>query len=267
MQELPPIFATFQNGRHTGVVSVYDTTPVPTYPYNESRSPSSYSMIAPHRFYQQNPTPTFIAADRPPYIPLAPVTLISATPTPRRDHDERILYRGEAWLTGEDIFCLYHPMPIPVIVFGAANRQSSDESAVALPTTADCQLEIMTADRHALRFWERRWTPEYIARDLHDEARPVVGPTFGEARPVCRPSPTVKLPKFVADLVIADAVGKGAQCPITLEPLTVLTATVTPCGHVFDAAALARWVSAPATTPTNTCPYCKNSLTSSYPLP
>lgn len=280
MQELPPIFATFQHSRYAGIVSIYDATPVPYYRYddrisNAASSYSSYFMIAPHRFFQQDPTPTFLATDRPIHIPIAPVTLIAATHSHHgrsASNHRQELYRGASWLTGENIYCVYHPLPIPIVTWG------DDDEHISLPTSADCQLEIIMADRAALRFWERRWTPEYIARDLHDEARPAAVVAL---RPTIKlPGPTVKLPTFVADLIVADAVAKGAMCPITMEPLTVETATVTPCYHVFDRQALRRWVTtATAGGPTVTtataggptaaggpttpgvCPTCKSPLT------
>jgi hypothetical protein len=63
-------------------------------------------------------------------------------------------------------------------------------------------------------------------------------------------------PRFVTDLIVADAVGRGATCPITMEPLVVDSARVTPCFHVFDATALAAWLAAG----NETCPVCKGEV-------
>lgn len=63
------------------------------------------------------------------------------------------------------------------------------------------------------------------------------------------------LPPHVAALVIRDAVASGNLCPITMEPLHPETATVTPCGHVFQAAALHRWLRT-----NSTCPECREAI-------
>ena len=63
------------------------------------------------------------------------------------------------------------------------------------------------------------------------------------------------LPPHVAALVIRDAVASGNLCPITMEPLNPETATVTPCGHVFQAAALHRWLRT-----SSTCPECREAI-------
>jgi len=63
------------------------------------------------------------------------------------------------------------------------------------------------------------------------------------------------LPPHVAALVIRDAVASGNLCPITMESLHPETATVTPCGHVFQAAALHRWLRT-----NSTCPECREAI-------
>ena len=64
------------------------------------------------------------------------------------------------------------------------------------------------------------------------------------------------LPKFVADLLIRDAVARNATCPITMEPIQVATATATPCFHVFNADALAAW----SASGHSTCPECRSYI-------
>lgn len=69
------------------------------------------------------------------------------------------------------------------------------------------------------------------------------------------PRTPAPLPKHVADLVIRDAEARGATCPITMEPIKAADATVTSCGHVFQAAALKHWLSTNAT-----CPECRQCV-------
>jgi hypothetical protein len=61
------------------------------------------------------------------------------------------------------------------------------------------------------------------------------------------------LPKHIADLVLRDAEARGAICPISMEPIKAADASVTSCGHVFQAAAIRNWLTAGH----NTCPECR----------
>jgi SUMO ligase MMS21 Smc5/6 complex component len=58
----------------------------------------------------------------------------------------------------------------------------------------------------------------------------------------------------VADALIAASVAAEATCPITMEPITAATAAVTSCFHVFEANAIAIWL-----TDHQTCPTCKQA--------
>jgi len=75
--------------------------------------------------------------------------------------------------------------------------------------------------------------------------------------PVPVPATVPTLPKHVAELVARDAEARGATCPITMEPIKAADATVTSCGHVFQAAALKHWL-----TDHSTCPECRQNVTS-----
>ena len=88
-----------------------------------------------------------------------------------------------------------------------------------------------------------------------------------EAYPVMEPQPTVepqptappatnKLPPHVAATMIAAATAAHATCPITLDTIDATDATVTPCGHVFTATALRRWLES-----RRHCPECRHPLT------
>lgn len=65
-------------------------------------------------------------------------------------------------------------------------------------------------------------------------------------------TPLPPLPPHVADLLLRQAIANGATCPITMEPIQAATATTTPCGHVFNTAALRRWLRTH-----DTCPECR----------
>jgi hypothetical protein len=71
-----------------------------------------------------------------------------------------------------------------------------------------------------------------------------------------RPANTPPVPKRVAVLLKNDAVAKGESCPISLTPFEECEAmAVTPCYHLFEAAALECWLR------TRTmCPVCKQHV-------
>ena len=60
------------------------------------------------------------------------------------------------------------------------------------------------------------------------------------------------LPQHVANIVLADAISKNEICPISSEPITKETGTVTSCGHVFCKDSIDHWLSIK-----NECPVCK----------
>ena len=62
----------------------------------------------------------------------------------------------------------------------------------------------------------------------------------------------------VTRLAILGAEASGAICPITTEPIRAATATMTPCGHIFDREALALWTATAATA--TVCPECRAPL-------
>lgn len=64
------------------------------------------------------------------------------------------------------------------------------------------------------------------------------------------PNPHI-IPRRIAWIIAEDSSKKDDTCPITLEPISPITAAVTSCYHVFDASAIASW------TETNSkCPVC-----------
>jgi hypothetical protein len=60
------------------------------------------------------------------------------------------------------------------------------------------------------------------------------------------------LPTRIAWIIAEDASKKGETCPISLDAISPITASVTSCYHVFDSNALATWLRTK-----NTCPMCK----------
>lgn len=73
--------------------------------------------------------------------------------------------------------------------------------------------------------------------------------------PVAVPSNNRKgLPQHVANIVLADAISKNEICPISSEPITKETGTVTSCGHVFCKDSIDQWLSIK-----NECPVCKQT--------
>ena len=67
-----------------------------------------------------------------------------------------------------------------------------------------------------------------------------------------RSRPTI--PKFVADLILRNAVAEGARCPITMDPIEETDVfTVTTCYHAFNAEALTQWLREHTTCPECNC--------------
>jgi len=108
-------------------------------------------------------------------------------------------------------------------------------------------------DMHAFEAWMRNpvegtpWDALVI---------PVLRPPRAE-KPRPKPAAAVPPPNSnrITALALLGAEASGAICPITTEPIRAATATMTPCGHVFDRAALASWA---ATNPV--CPECRAPL-------
>ena len=67
--------------------------------------------------------------------------------------------------------------------------------------------------------------------------------------------PSNSFPKHLVTPVLEHAEATKKICPITMEPIQKATATVTSCGHIFQTAALARWMQTKTT-----CPECRHRL-------
>jgi len=100
---------------------------------------------------------------------------------------------------------------------------------------------------------------------LNDVLRPALVMEFSYT-PIPVPQPAaaaaaaaaVKTATFPAHLigpVLAHAAATKALCPITMEPIQAATATVTSCGHIFQTAALDKWLRS-----RRECPECRAGL-------
>ena len=272
---LPSVFAVIVvHDNHTGSALVYESVRVSDRLYR----------IVPRSFYQQDVTPTFTMANRPMGRAWPEITLMVG-------EGGTVLYNGEWWATGTSVYTVYHPLPIPALGFSDGLMRAAwpqTDNCLELMRGNQWSLQFWERRWNPAVIYEDLQRPPRDSvgagvggsRPLDGGSRPLVtGNTVNEqtvasnavttmvqprqqtvAPPVSSlPQPrqqTVPPPKFVADLIVADAVGRGATCPITMEPLTVESARVTPCFHVFDATALAAWLAAG----NESCPVCKGGL-------
>jgi Ring finger domain len=185
-----------------------------------------------------------------------------------RDRDRSSIYRGHWRFSGYTVFSMYCATPIPILVF----TDGGGNDAIQWPAPNGNRIAVAEGDRTIIRVWAQRWDPEFWSRTIEDAyaaraaRRGVTGRAAasggggGGAAPA-PPAAAVSspVPKFVADLIIADAIAKGTTCPITMEPLKADKVTVTSCYHVFDTEALNSWA-ASQDTATTVCPQCRKSL-------
>jgi hypothetical protein len=82
-----------------------------------------------------------------------------------------------------------------------------------------------------------------IRHEVPVPSAPPVEPTAEQHQP---------LPRHVATMVLERSVATGATCPISMEPIQAVGVSVTGCGHVFQTAALRRWMA-----DRDTCPECR----------
>jgi hypothetical protein len=78
---------------------------------------------------------------------------------------------------------------------------------------------------------------------------PAAPPTVPPAVPSVAIEP---IPKRIAWLIAEDAAKQEEKCPITMEPISPITASVTSCFHTFDSEAIATWL-----VNHTTCPQCR----------
>ena len=179
------------------------------------------------------------------------------------------IYRGHWRYSGYTAFSMYCATPIPIIVLTA----DSADHPIEWPTPYYNRATAFAGDRTMVRVWAHRWNPAVWENALEDayesRRRPAArgggGSGGGAAPATASSSPSAlatataqSLPKFVTDLIIADAVAKGATCAITMEPIRTNNATVTSCYHIFDTIALTAWAASQETS--TICPQCRKGL-------
>jgi hypothetical protein len=214
MMTLPPLFAVLSHGGSAIILECV-------------RDRDQY-RIRGRRLFQQEALPSFLIQERDPGPVITDISLVIDSVAAAR------LYYGDCRATGAAIYTVYHPIPIPVLSFVDRLRQGTWPAD-------DNVLEFMAGNRIALEFWYRRWDPRSIWDDLRTgggarSSREAVSESTNSTS-------SSSVPKFVTDLVIADAVARGATCPITMEVIDADSARVTPCFHVFEATAIAAWTS------------------------
>lgn len=164
--------------------------------------------------------------------------------TPHR-HSEMMSWR----FTGAAVHLMTSPTPIPVL-----------EVDIDLPCCDNNHVRLVPARRRDADIWWDHWVraPESlidrlnrgaaetdsedereVRRRRRREARQASG---GAAAATVTPPPAAPIPKFVADALIRDAVGRAATCPITMDPLVAETTAVTTCFHLFERDAIAVWL-------------------------
>lgn len=261
-------------------VSIYQATLIRDGPDRWGESPSIY-LVAPYRIYhgtqdRQYPDDTYVSSGRrPPSWPrndvmlLADATASAAATTGETEIHRRVIYQGPWEQSGFTVFSMYCGSSIPVLDF--TTGATGPGPGPAWPPAYFNRLPLTPITQNQLRFWSHRWDP-----DTWPETRgsgPGSGPgsshrAMSGGGGGAAPSPpattvpiTTILPLFVAELVIQDAHHRGLTCPITLEPISPTQRTplaVTPCYHVFTAAALESWFSVGDPS----CPVCKSRVLS-----
>lgn len=192
-----------------------------------------------------------------------------------------VFFQGRWRSTDRALASMYCATLIPILQF-------TDGSHRAPWPRPDTTLSILRGSPEVLRAWEERWEPDTwnaeIARQFTDEPEPEPVPVLipaiggGGARPTISPPPptvsrpegtnssslpssrhdsTGRLPPFVLEALVRDAISRHTTCPITMEPLTTPSqVAVTNCYHLFDATALATWRASGE----DKCPTCRAAL-------
>jgi len=83
-------------------------------------------------------------------------------------------------------------------------------------------------------------------------SRAVTIPTAPRPAAESRSQRRTPFPSHLVAAVLAHAASTATLCPITMEPVTPDTATVTSCGHIFQSTAIVQWL-----TDHDTCPECR----------
>jgi len=115
---------------------------------------------------------------------------------------------------------VYGDTKIPVIYADKKYPASYYDNSIVLHTLSDAPLLITTP------LWNL--APTYVPAPA-----PVPAPTVPSKHPS-----SVKVPLFAAQLLISDAVKREEVCPITYNTITLESASITNCFHIFDTEAI-----------------------------
>lgn len=169
-----------------------------------------------------------------PWIPVAAIPIVTETDISQFDawsiNPEANDHIPTTWESAA-VPLLHYDTDIAPRFFPSYNQD--DEAATAL---VDIRQEVSVPSAPPLEEW---------GQNLSVELRgPPVEPTAEQ------------LPRHVATIVLEQAIATGATCPISMEPIQRLGASVTGCGHVFQTTALRRWMA-----DRGTCPECRTPTT------
>jgi hypothetical protein len=187
--------------------------------------------------------------DRPPGLPGLSIDLHMVYVLSEKD-----IYAFEAWLLNPVEGTRWDAVrrPIPVYVSTQLVQAPSQSFTSSLPSLV---LPIPSSSV-VVQAPSPSFVPTRPGRHL-DALASVPSPS-----PVTIPfplvTPYVQAPNHVTRLALLGAEASGAICPITTEPIRAATATMTPCGHIFDREALALWTATAATAAV--CPECRAPL-------
>lgn len=291
----PYVFAISCGPDPESHVRIYQATLLQESPGLYSDSPPIYN-ISPYRIFQPSDVSTYMAQLLEPddgwTVQLA---TDRETPTPPRRRMERelpilypspltaptreIFFQGHWTATGRAILSMFCSTAIPILEFDGSFRGSWPRHPIQPTSLTVCGAEVFRAWQHR---WEADSWEDAIAREFAEhESPPLIshslmgGPSMDDdtslprspraSAPATAPPPRsppqltrpATIPTFVQDAVIRDAIARAAICPITMEPLTSPSRiALTPCFHLFDAAALSSWRASGEAK----CPTCRSTL-------
>jgi hypothetical protein len=116
-------------------------------------------------------------------------------------------------------------------------------------------------DRIPILYIQRR--NEVLSSFKSQSFIPITVPTVPTVAPVAPVAPVEKkkytissIPKHMIEAVLRDASTRGEVCPITYEPIDMISSAITSCFHVFDRESIDKWIKNPANG--DKCPVCKS---------
>lgn len=275
--QFPPLFAIIADEGAAGRsrATIYQSILVRDGPDRWGESPSIY-YVSPYRIFhgardRQYPDEVFLlTALRRTNMPRHDVMLIADLPDSQSDSAfllsgrppvRQLFYHGRWELTGQTVFSLFCATPIPVLELPSTATHSG---RIRWPAPSYNRLPIVPVENDFVRIWQRRWELPVVSDEMGGGAATRVIPVPAPPSPSPSMPPTgpsaiaTELPSFVANAIVADAIARGLQCPITMESIAEITApvAVTNCYHVFESAALTGWMR----TGDGTCPTCKTRI-------